>query len=505
MSVPEALRTFHLTGKGLETLRPEGPLHPAGWPEPVPVESAYPCAARALPLMYGAAVDATRRSAREQLGRQARQMRQKMVDLLALDAAHADRSADDVAASMGVEANELLNTGALAVAVQKSAKGATTLPPDRRLRIEQAAGVLGKFVRQQEASPAFRLFHAGAEPPGLAAEGGLGVATADPVAAATAYCRQSLEDFGAVVRALKTARLEAGSAYEPSSHDERIARLDWRAADDEQLAGLPAVAALASAPGAVTPPSTQTVSRVSTEAAKLPAAWDRSETGKPPRAPASERSGAAERDVPSPSGQTSATTGAARSAASAKWAERSAWRERPLRATASAFSGAGIASWRRKGGFMRTRSARGHASAKASPVTTSGASGPGSSSASRSAAARAATGDSSMPRSERCAPARRASRAAAARSVPAPQAGSRTASPSSAAASFRSFRPASRSATAPATGGPPRRAAACARPKAARSRASGSGVKTAIERRRRIDGSPSTKTWPLWPPEANMR
>ena len=61
------------------------------------------------------------------------------------------------------------------------------------------------------------------------------------------FCDRQLARFATVLRALRTARLEIDSAYDPSIHDELLNRFDWQAADAEELAALPAIVVMETA------------------------------------------------------------------------------------------------------------------------------------------------------------------------------------------------------------------------------------------------------------------
>lgn len=237
MSFQEQLRTFHLTGRGLEEYEPASPLHPVGMDL-----GGDQAQAQSLVTLYSAAVSTVRQGAQGELLRRFRQMHHKLTDLLAADHSH---SAEELAESMGVEATAFLNAGALAVAMKRAAKGTKGLDATRRERMENAAAALGDSIRSLETAPLFLLFHAGAEPAGVHAAGGRAMLATEPLAAAVNYCRKSLDRLAAGLRAFRVARLEVESGYVPEVHDSRIQRIDWHAAEASDLAALPAVAVLA--------------------------------------------------------------------------------------------------------------------------------------------------------------------------------------------------------------------------------------------------------------------
>ena len=66
-------------------------------------------------------------------------------------------------------------------------------------------------------------------------------------AGAIAFCERQLDRHVATLRAIRVARLEMESAYDPAMHDEALARFDWESADAEELSAMPAVLVVDSA------------------------------------------------------------------------------------------------------------------------------------------------------------------------------------------------------------------------------------------------------------------
>lgn len=193
----EQLRTFHLTGAGLDEYAPAAPLRPSG---PAPDRAAQ------LATLYGAIVAELRRPAREVLQAEARQLHRGLVNVLAADDGHSEQSPEAMAASLGAEASDLFDTGALAVAVRKAVKGPRSLDPPRRARVEKAAAALDAFVRDSAKAPLFWLFHSNPIE-GIEALGGRCV-TESSTAAALTFCRQIEGDHATLLQAMAVARVE---------------------------------------------------------------------------------------------------------------------------------------------------------------------------------------------------------------------------------------------------------------------------------------------------------
>ena len=216
----EQLRTFHLTGRGLEEWTPRGPLWPAAAAD---LAGAGPggLPPGVLAREYQAAAAERRQAARARL--------------LARFTGHAERARallgeaprGGAAEEFGVEGGQFLKPEALGALKRPSGtRGALTA--ERKERIARALTVLDQWCRDAAAWPV-ALLHALDEHP-------------EPYAAALQRQRQLLAQFGEARRAAETARLEADGHFDPRIHAERIDREDWQSASAEELEALPLVA-----------------------------------------------------------------------------------------------------------------------------------------------------------------------------------------------------------------------------------------------------------------------
>ncbi len=244
---PEELYAFHLTGRGLDHLRvgPIQPLAATTVPAP-PNETEFQAAA--LPVLYGAAFTANRAAAKARFLRELRQCVTDLQDLLAVDDAKlAPPSQTQVAASLGADSSRFLSvSGLMAIWARRAGKPAV-LALERRERCRAALGVLETALRTQQDSPAFWLFHAEQDIPSLTAVGGRSQQNPDPSSHALAFCEQQLQALTPTLRAMRIARLEAVSAWDPALHETALQRLDWQTAEPHELAAMPGVIALEAA------------------------------------------------------------------------------------------------------------------------------------------------------------------------------------------------------------------------------------------------------------------
>jgi len=197
--------------------------------------------ANALALLHAAELSASRGEARERFLDKLKQCREQLRQLLAMDSRHSPEgySSDIISASLGSKSGTFFNTSALAEALRPAE--ARKMEPDRRERIEAALATLEQALKDAELQPSFWLFHSSDSPAGLALLGGDCRPSTDCFREALEFCDQQLEQLTLVLRALRTARLESESAFDPSLHTEPLRRFDWRAADADELAAFPPV------------------------------------------------------------------------------------------------------------------------------------------------------------------------------------------------------------------------------------------------------------------------
>jgi hypothetical protein len=266
--VSEQLRTFHITGEGLEDrmplltaaavaagrklpaedasypmrIAPDYAVHPPGqggrdgWSVPFAPEAGL-----ALPL---AALLHARLPLREQFLASLRQTAERLEDLLALDDSHAEaaQSPEAITATLGAGAASYLNVASLAQAIRRRNNPVHRMAPDRRERCRVALAALRAALAEAAGQPPFVVFQGGGSHP--TQFGGEWHASTDPCASALDFCRRQLTAAEPALRALRTARLELEDAFDPASHPAILARFRWEAASPGELAALPPVIAL---------------------------------------------------------------------------------------------------------------------------------------------------------------------------------------------------------------------------------------------------------------------
>lgn len=303
----EHIRTFHLTGSGMDEDRPVGILHPTildavlkdipalecSFPlyvapgEPprplaevlgesestrsivrevnaamrdrvlVPVAElkesvvstgcAIPCDGwligfhpQALLLLYGASLAAARLEARSGFFTRVKQCVVRLQDLLNVDDANRSRpSVESLSKSLGTA--QFFAVSALEQIVGQRKGPRSVMSEGRRARCESTLATLEQALRDAESDPAFWLFYSGEVPPDLEVFHGRTCQTADSCAAALDFCDHQLGRFVEVLRAIRVARLEMESAFDPALHAELVERFDWQTAGVDELAALPAV------------------------------------------------------------------------------------------------------------------------------------------------------------------------------------------------------------------------------------------------------------------------
>ncbi len=193
-------------------------------------------------LLYGVFLDLARRGARRDFFLNVKRCVAGLEDLLAIDrASRLPHSADTVSASLGAAAKRFLAATALTGIFDRHSRRRAGMDPARLARCESILEVLRKALDDEKRNPSFCLFHSGEAPADLAAVGGRSFRNENSCAAAIEFCDQQLTQFTDILRALRAARLEIESAFDPNVHSVLLDRFDWRSAEPDELAALPAI------------------------------------------------------------------------------------------------------------------------------------------------------------------------------------------------------------------------------------------------------------------------
>jgi len=221
----EQLRTFHLSGKGLDELRPTSPMRPV-LPEEVlkalpPAESFQP---EPLASLHASALAAERAPARAKFLAALKQAVAQLQDLLSVDdAKRTPAGAGHISASLGAEAGRFLAVDELTGAWKRPAS--PVMDDTRRGRCAASLAVLEQALAA--ARPESIVFsHDGASADALAAS------------------HRQLDEAAPVLRAMRVAALEALGSYDAATHDEVLARFDWQTAEPWEIAALPSIVVL---------------------------------------------------------------------------------------------------------------------------------------------------------------------------------------------------------------------------------------------------------------------
>ncbi len=201
---------------------------------------------RDTPLrLYCAVQSATRAPLERAFAERLTQLCEQLRDLLQLDRMESDqgRSPDALAASLGGAVEEYLDPAALARTLPAKAASAV-LDPARRQRIERALATLEQHLEQgARASRPVLLHPPGLELPELETER---CEHPDPLAAAVGYYDGLAQRHATLLRAVRTAELEAAGRYEAVRHDDALAALDWQGFSAEEIALVPPLAVVTS-------------------------------------------------------------------------------------------------------------------------------------------------------------------------------------------------------------------------------------------------------------------
>jgi hypothetical protein len=263
-TLPEQLRTFHITAQGLDDAIPALnfdlvaagraiPIESASYPIRLPHGPVVPFTADAAAILPAAALLTERGPAHAAFLDRLRHTADRLADLLALDDSHsADAiSPSSVHTALGAAAGQFLNMASLAGALRRRANPVHRMAPDRRDRCLRTLATLRQAVSNTAAQPPLRVFHTHAVPNPLHAELH---SAADPCATALIHTLAELAAHETVLRALRVARLELEEAYVPETHDAILARFRWQAAEPAELAALPPALVFLTAAQAATLP-----------------------------------------------------------------------------------------------------------------------------------------------------------------------------------------------------------------------------------------------------------
>ena len=155
-------------------------------------------------------------------------------------------TAAELASELGSKSDRFLDMGKLAHSLRRTA-GHQALDAERRKRLEKATQTLRSYLERASAGTMLCVLHSVQVQAELRIPGVLWIESANPLEDALARAREDLDWFSEVLRALRLGALEAEGDYRAEIHQRALARLDWRAAKPEELAGAPLCLAVESA------------------------------------------------------------------------------------------------------------------------------------------------------------------------------------------------------------------------------------------------------------------
>lgn len=201
-----------------------------------------------LPLLHAAALAQSRRAERLRFLEDVRHTAARLREILLLDDAHAPGavSTESVAASLGSRVGAFFNPSVLAKALERPANPLKRMNAERRSRCETTVAMLEEGLQDAVNQPAFWLFHSGifgatSAPSDMLRFHGDARFAVDSFAAALQFCDARLERLTHLLRALRVARLEIDSTFDPLVHEEMLARFDWQSASAGELSALPPI------------------------------------------------------------------------------------------------------------------------------------------------------------------------------------------------------------------------------------------------------------------------
>jgi hypothetical protein len=245
-TVDQQIRSFHMTGQGLEAQQLELTLEGIAAGRSLPKEEdVYPIrhgaqlqipfeAEAAVTLPTVALLDA-RRNRRAQFIEHIRQSAERLEDLLALDDSHSEDaiSAGSIRSALGLGGSLFLNAASLASALRRRVSPVHRMEPRRRERCRMSLAVLRQALQVAVEEPPMRIFYQGVAPANP-----LGCElceAADPCAAGLAFVKRQLAEAERVLQARRVAKLELDSAYVEEVHDSILERFRWEVADSFEL------------------------------------------------------------------------------------------------------------------------------------------------------------------------------------------------------------------------------------------------------------------------------
>jgi hypothetical protein len=204
-------------------------------------------------LVSCVALESSRREARESFVAELKRCAQQLEETLAVDDRNAAGalSKEAVTDSLGARAPSLLDSQVWAEALSRRKNPERSMDPERRARCEAALTSIQDGISAMNRMPAVILIHTGEapqKPRGFRIEY-RAVANGESVCeCALAVSDRQLSYFVRVWKALRIARLELESAFDPA-HSAALDGFDWTMAHVNELQAVPTVVAVESASG----------------------------------------------------------------------------------------------------------------------------------------------------------------------------------------------------------------------------------------------------------------
>ncbi len=244
-TLDQQIRSFHMTGLGLEAQQPVLTLEGIAAGRSLPKEEdSYPIRHDSLQIPFHAEAAVTlptlallnaRKNRRVQFIENIRQSAERLEDLLALDDSHSEAgiSVGSIRSALGLGGSQYLNASSLASALRRRVSPVHRMDERRRERCRQSLEVLRQALNVAVEEPPLRIFYSGVAP-----ENPFGselCQAADPCAAGLAFVKRQLAEAELVLKARRVAKLELDSAYAEEVHDSILDRFRWEVADSFEL------------------------------------------------------------------------------------------------------------------------------------------------------------------------------------------------------------------------------------------------------------------------------
>jgi hypothetical protein len=194
--------------------------------------------------LYGQALLCERETRRRAFSESVEPLIGRLSDLLRVDADHDPEGLDPagLSSTFGEASADLVDPAALSAHLRSTIlRGSKRLDPARKARIETARETLKSYLDRAEATPACVLVHSGSPPEGAGDAAVELVCRADGMGAAIEQFDEHVEGIVDVLRAVRVARLELESAYDPRIHDAMLEHFGWESFDAEELLLVPPV------------------------------------------------------------------------------------------------------------------------------------------------------------------------------------------------------------------------------------------------------------------------